>query len=53
MIKLVGVDLIAPCSVKIRDELGIEPPVSLFVENVVPRQFFRGSAAENATLTGA
>lgn len=40
--KLIGIEMIAPCTEKVLDQIDIEDPVRAFVKNAVPRQFIKG-----------
>ena len=40
--KLLGVELIAPCTAKVLDQIEIDEPVRAFVKNMIPRQFIKG-----------
>ncbi len=40
--KLLGVEMIAPCSAKVMASIDIEEPARAFIQNTVPRNFVRG-----------
>ncbi|MBS0206279.1 MAG: DUF2283 domain-containing protein [Planctomycetes bacterium] len=48
--KLLGIEMIAPCTEKVLDQIDIEEPVRAFLKNAAPHQFIRGRLKKNLSL---
>lgn len=51
--KLLGIEMIAPCSARVLDKIDIEEPAKAFVRNAAPREFIRGHSSRVMPLIGA
>ena len=40
--RLLGVEMIAPCTAKVLNQIDVEEPVKAFVKNMIPREFIKG-----------
>lgn len=50
--KLLGIEMIAPCSAKVLDKIEIEEDAKEFLKRAVPREFIRGKLPASPALVG-
>ena len=48
--RLLGIEMIAPCSAKVLEQIEIEEPAKAFVKNMIPREFLKGNRPRSKSL---